>query len=622
MASSFIEELNRRARQETATTSPFIEELNRRAAEGPPPADKAPTFEQRVARERELSGEAFERGDYLEGLAKYAKTVGPTDLLSPRKFGQAIGFIEQDPDQAPAMSEGSLMALGDLLSNLGTQTVQAATTVGKVLSDPGKAAGEAWETAKKFAGAAYEAPWETTKAVGGALLSEAGELIQEPAKYAREKPLDVASMALPGGGTKKIAQKVLRTATMKYPAQALSRVSAFVSRKGQQSAQVIQEAVENRFKNPGHYEAMKRSQKSGDPEELVRAAQEGITAVENNISNKFHKDLDDVIAANPGQTVDTGRLHEMIDDAVVKGRRADGTVESGVDFKALRDGDTAAAWRGFTGTEADKTQILKAMNEVDEFLTDPVITGSLHDIHILKQKLASIRKFDKDFTSTPKGAEVVTDIWKTVRQSLDKRPDGKPWAKTRGGKSYSDINKQFETDYDILGGIETAVAGNKATETVARKLINAFKDDTILGTRRRFIDQLQEASGQPLKEMIAGLNSSSWVPQGTGAFSGGFLTALGIGTSSLPVMLTALPFATPAIMGKLASAAGWGERAARRVEMFAERINKTAKILDVSTEGGTTAMILARMVEANKRREENPDVLTSLGRVGRTQGED
>ena len=75
-------------------------------------------------------------------------------------------------------------------------------------------------------------------------------------------------------------------------------------------------------------------------------------------------------------------------------------------------------------------------------------------------------------------------------------------------------------------------------------------------------------------------------------------------------------------MGQFAAAAGWGERAARRVESFAERMHKTAKTLDVATSGGTTAVILSRLVEANKKRRESPDVLTSLGQVGRTQGEE
>jgi hypothetical protein len=569
------------------------------------------TFEQRVARERELSGEAFERGDYLEGLAKYAKTLGPTDLLNPRKFGQAIGFIEQDPDQAPAMSEGSLMALGDLLSNLGTQTVQAATTVGKVLSDPGKAAGEAWETAKDVAGAVKEAPWETTKAIGGGLLSEAGEIIQDPAKYAREKPLDTAMMALPSGAVRTTLAKTV-PAVGRGATHLATGAAGFFSRKGKgvfdeiveataEGASSVRKQTLDKFRGTGIAGKLDTSKLT---KELADEVLDAVSNVKSTLNEKWLAGIKIVQAGNKGKLRHTMKgVISSIDEAL--GNR-------GIDIKALREGDTWKAFEKFGSDEkVDHTAIIETLELVDKW-TD----NSYEGLHILKQKLAKKASFNK-LLGASSGEEAIRDIWKSVRERLSKRPDG-------ADTGYDKVAKQFEEGWNLLEDTASALSVKGNPETVARKMINMFKDPGALDVRRQFIDELEDATGKPLKAMVAGLESRSWVPQGTGAWSA-LLAGGGVTTAALtaPSALLILPFTSPKLMGGLGRSLGWSKKAINNAQDYVQNMGRISKTLGYSTQGASVGIMLDRLLKgARERRSSGPDLLTNLGRGAGSQYEE
>lgn len=601
------------------TASPYrgmsIEELEQQKQEKMQQLEDmgALTFAERVERQRDAASEAFERGDYLEGLGTYATTVGLGDLLSPRKAARLIGG-ESQPGDSPVMSEGSLMALEDLLSNVATQGGEALETAGEWISSPLEKAGAAYEEVKKMPLLQMALrPGYAAEVIGTPVAEEAERIIDDPAKYAREQFIDAASFALPGGGARKLGQIALRTATGKAITKPIAYASAFLSRKGQLTRKIIEETTEKRFENPANYEAMRRMQRDGEAgaTELVERAQEGLAKMDTDATSVFHKNLDAIQKANPGQKLDPLQLHETIDAAAL---------EVGVDLKALRAGDQSGAFRNFTGSRADEKHILKAMDQVDEFLTDPKIEGSLINVHILKRKLANTRDFEVPAGAKRTQGQIAIDaMWGATRKSLDRRPDGRPWNASKDGVDYKELTEKFEKDYDVIDDITKSIAANQQPETVARKLIQAFRDDTILGTRRRFMDQLQEASGQPIKEMVAGLNSSSWVPQGTGAFTG-LLTSLGLGgggVRSIPVAVAVLPFSSPKIMGSIARAAGWGERAAKNIENFATQMNNYGGVLSKAEKTGTVGVVLSRMAEAQrKRKENNPDILTNLGRTG------
>ncbi len=334
--SAFLAQFRQQPAAPTALTDERREELERQLRKNQ--AEQARrglrpelTFAERVERQRDAASEAFERGDYLEGLGTYATTVGLGDLLSPRKAARLIGG-ESQPGDSPVMSEGSLMALEDLLSNVATQGGEALETAGEWISSPLEKAGAAYEEVKKMPLLQMALrPGYAAEVIGTPVAEEAGRIIDDPAKYAREQFIDAASFALPGGGARKLGQIALRTATGKAITKPIAYASAFLSRKGQLTRKIIEETTEKRFENPANYEAMRRMQRDGEAgaTELVERAQEGLAKMDTDATSVFHKNLDAIQKANPGQKLDPLQLHETIDAAAL---------EVGVDLKALRLG--------------------------------------------------------------------------------------------------------------------------------------------------------------------------------------------------------------------------------------------------------------------------------------------
>ena len=205
MASSFIEELNRRARQETATTSPFIEELNRRArqeqsaqeptvVEEEPPAkggffsDLAGAWRQSrdaaqgSGRSRSLPllgislpesvvGEVGIRHPSYEELVTGAKKLGPEAMDAFTRTMRSVYGFSQIPEERKEMIEQGKQILGTL--GKGTADI---ITGGKVSPD----IGDTYRVTPPTSEGRTSEEAKVVRSIPGPILSKVGRTITDP----------------------------------------------------------------------------------------------------------------------------------------------------------------------------------------------------------------------------------------------------------------------------------------------------------------------------------------------------------------------------------------------------------------------------------------------------------
>ena len=567
------------------------------------------TFSEKIARQRQSASEAYDRGDYLSALGQYGQTVGiPTSQGIGRELQLALGLDEREKDEAPAFSEGSAMAMLDLLGNVKTQGGEALTSVGEFAIDPSKKISEGWQTTKDIAAATYDQPGTMALTVGKTLLEEVERAGKNPMRYVREKPIDVAAMALPGGGVRKAIKSVI-PATGRATTNILTGAAGFFSRKGKGVFDEIVEATAegadsarkqalDRFRGTG---LGGRKDTEGLTVELAREVKEGIRQVKNTLNDKWDEGIKNVVAQNKGKLRHTMKsVTSEIDNKLDR---------LGIDVKALRADDMSAAFQRFgSAVEADHKLIKETLELVDGW-TDNSIEG----LHLLKRKIRSKRAEGK-LLGASDGENAANDIWISVRERLSKGPDGVD-------TGYDKVAKQFEEGISLLEDTAGALSAKANPETVARKMINMFKDPGALDVRRQFINELEDATGKPLKAMVAGLESRSWVPQGTGAWAA-LLAGGGVGTGAAgtlaaltaPSALLILPFTSPKLMGGLGRSLGWSKKAINNAQDYVQNMKRLSKTLGVAETGASVGIMLERLMNASQERR-GSDLLTDLGRA-------
>ena len=616
-------------------------------------------FEEAVAAERRRIGEDFEKGDYLSGLGRVmfppsGSTVSLSETLGPSAVPRLATYLSgkltgQDTSAGDLVTaEGSGMAGRYAMEKMMDQLGAGAESGLKFAFNPEERAKtmqgieEVWEGVKAK-------PWEATKGFGGAIVSELGRMVADPAKYARTEPMAAGGTLLPAGLLGKVVGPVAK-ATGKKLLELPLDIGGALSRKGSDVYKITTDAWRKpkydivpddtvdpktmsqqppRYRTPGKdLPEEPRTKKQLTPEreafdtppgQLKGYAQKAISAVKKEVSTKFNEGMRAVIKANPDAPLD-------YDLTGLQKRISDGLQKAGVDADAIRKGDLEQGFGRFLSwKDGDRDLIKRAIKRLDDDFA--AMRAQRHSpetaietLHEIKVKIRSLI-IEGKLKGLTDGEEAIEEMWKVVRNDLSKRPDGKPWAKGAGGETYDTINKAFEEGTNTISDYLQSLSIASNPETVARKMLNAFKDPSPLGARRQFIDELQEASQVPMREMIAGIETLPWKPTGTGAFvailSGLTGSASMVAGTGMPLALAAIPFTSPRLVRQYAKALGFSKRAIDKTVSYVDGMEKLRKAKNISAKGATVGIMAERLVDAYVEREDENDFLSQLGQIGR-----
>ena len=234
------------------------------------------------------------------------------------------------------------------------------------------------------------------------------------------------------------------------------------------------------------------------------------------------------------------------------------------------------AWKNIQGVKSYKGRSLskstaeirkKLESEISEWQQlDPKEFHTVEGFDALKQSIGDIRESTQYGTPERK---VANEVYHAVRKSIvDQAPE------------YAKVMKGYETGSKHLRDVEKALSlGEKAAaETALRKLQAIVKNDvsSAYGQRGIFADELQAAGASGLKERMAGMQASSFVPRGLSSvvYPGAAAAATtASGGLSIPAVLAAGAATSPRLVSEAAHAGG---RAARvsGVPLAARQVGK------------------------------------------------
>lgn len=144
----------------------------------------------------------------------------------------------------------------------------------------------------------------------------------------------------------------------------------------------------------------------------------------------------------------------------------------------------------------------------------------------------------------------VGDIYTAVKQSISKQ-----------APAYSNVMKNYSEGLDLASELKRTLSlGEKNTaDTALRKLQSVMRNDvnTNYGNRVDYAKMLEEASGRPIMQELAGQSLSTWSPRGLQK-----LSATGLGGASLynPSLIPLVAGSSPRLMGEATVLAGKASR--------------------------------------------------------------
>ena len=144
----------------------------------------------------------------------------------------------------------------------------------------------------------------------------------------------------------------------------------------------------------------------------------------------------------------------------------------------------------------------------------------------------------------------VGDIYTSVKQSIAKQ-----------APAYNNVMKNYSEGLDLASELKRTLSlGEKNTaDTALRKLQSVMRNDvnTNYGNRVDYAKMLEEASGRPIMQELAGQSLSTWSPRGLQK-----LSATGLGGASLynPSLLPLVAGSSPRLMGEATVLAGKASR--------------------------------------------------------------
>ena len=237
-----------------------------------------------------------------------------------------------------------------------------------------------------------------------------------------------------------------------------------------------------------------------------------------------------VLAANP-EIVDASNLYGDIRKSLYKG----------IDDAGYDTAPQAMPVRSAIAKQIDKFKRAHG-NEV----TPEALDG-------FKQSLynAANPKVGKDRA----GRAILTDAYNQVKEKI-----------TESAPEYSGMMDESQAAITALQNLqaEMSTGYGKNIDTTLRKAQGALRNNanTNYGKRVAYIDRLQNVSGLPIKEQLAGQALASFKPRGLGSLGMPGAAAYGLATQN-PLALAVMAAQSPRLMGELAYAGG---KAGRNIE--------------------------------------------------------
>lgn len=150
---------------------------------------------------------------------------------------------------------------------------------------------------------------------------------------------------------------------------------------------------------------------------------------------------------------------------------------------------------------------------------------------------------------------ILTDSYNQVKDKI-----------TESAPAYSGMMDESQAAITALQNLqaEMSTGYGKNIDTTLRKAQSALRNNanTNYGKRVAYLDRLQDASGLPIKEQIAGQALASFKPRGIGSLGMPGAAAYGLATQN-PLSLALIAAQSPRLMGELAFASG---KAGRKIE--------------------------------------------------------
>lgn len=224
-----------------------------------------------------------------------------------------------------------------------------------------------------------------------------------------------------------------------------------------------------------------------------------------------------------------------------------------LDFDKINDAlikaEEMGKYRGQITNPKVAENIAKAQQAVQEWKSlSPAEYHTPEGMDALKKTIGGILEDIPFEQRTARNA--VGDIYTAVKQSIAKQ-----------APSYNNIMKNYSEGLDLASELKRTLSlGEKNTaDTALRKLQSVMRNDvnTNYGNRVDYAKMLQDASGKPILEELAGQSLSTWSPRGLQK-----LSATGLGGASLynPSLLPLVAGSSPRLTGEATVLAGKAAR--------------------------------------------------------------
>ena len=216
---------------------------------------------------------------------------------------------------------------------------------------------------------------------------------------------------------------------------------------------------------------------------------------------------------------------------------------------ALIKADEVGKYRGQITNPTVAENVAKAQQAVQEWKAlSPAEYHTPEGMDALKKTIGGILESIPFEQRAARNA--VGDIYTSVKQSIAKQ-----------APAYNDVMKNYSEGLDLASELKRTLSlGEKNTaDTALRKLQSVMRNDvnTNYGNRVDYAKMLEDASGRPIMEELAGQALSTWSPRGLQK-----LSATGLGGASLynPSLLPLVAGSSPRLTGEATILAGKASR--------------------------------------------------------------